>query len=437
VDPDSSFFVGAGVDSVDVLFVIPNFGWAADLQTVLGAAGPALFGEILADTGLHVGVVSTDMGTMGSPEIYCEDPEDGDDGVLLHTPPEPGAGCESDYPAFLTGPDASLAEDFGCVTSIGVGGCSWQQPHAAMEKALTVHAAAGGPNEGFLRSDALLAVVWVDFDDDCSTNDAQMFSDDESLGPVRMRCTINETDRIRPPSEFADVLASLKPGRPELLLAAGFLGLPRDLVPPEITPDALDAVLADPRMTHEIDYSPEGGGATRIHACDPDDGDLVYAFPSRRPIELIERVLALGGGADLESVCALDWGEGAARLGRAIESQRLRAGGRCTSAALADAGGTPIRCALYDTRPGGGACEGDAVIDRGLVGGDRACEICQVGETGTDAFGMDVSACPGDRGWSYEPAPEVCDGTGRVVFTSGSEPGGDAILWLECRWPAS
>ena len=90
---------------------------------------------------VHVGVVSTDMGAGAHYVPSCD--VEGDDGVLLHDP-GPFVGCADAYPAFLTfdaeSSNDAMRIDFECLVTLGAGGCGWEQPFAAFEKAVTVHA---------------------------------------------------------------------------------------------------------------------------------------------------------------------------------------------------------------------------------------------------------------------------------------------------------
>jgi hypothetical protein len=112
---------------------------------------------------MHIGVISTDMGTGGYTVETCSDPVDGDDGILQHDPNPSMPGCDSVYPGFLSyssdEPDPGaidwLATSFGCIAVLGTDGCGFEQPLNASRKALVDH--RGGANAGFLRSDSLLA----------------------------------------------------------------------------------------------------------------------------------------------------------------------------------------------------------------------------------------------------------------------------------------
>jgi hypothetical protein len=181
---------------------------------------------------LHVGVVSSDLGTQGVEVAGCDEPSNGDDGLLnpirngvamqAHLPWAPrrsGATaapegfrpstCESDpqqFPAFIKycsnsadwscetpGRNAStrnagvFADWFECNAGLYVNGCRLGQPLEAIWRALVQKDARDipgniSPNAGFIRSDALLAIVVLSDKDDGSTRDC---AHDEGFSATR------------------------------------------------------------------------------------------------------------------------------------------------------------------------------------------------------------------------------------------------------------
>lgn len=163
--------------------------------------------------------------------------------------------------------------------------------------------------------------------------------------------------------------------------------------------------------------------------CESDHGP---GLPGRRVTEPVRDLLAAGAGGVVQSHCENDWSGPIAAFEDAIRA-RVRAH-RCTSASLGRAG--PVRCALFETRADDGACEGSARIDRGVVGSRRVCEVCQLGETQADAFGLDVSSCSGEEGWSHAGSVDECGDAARIDFTAGAGPRRDVTAYLDCLWPA-
>ena len=253
--------VGGNRD-VDILFVIDNSGsMGAEQQALVDKFGSFITQLEALEGGLpnvQIGVISTDVGVGGVSIVGCEG--NGDDGVLQAG--VQAAGCSGpqgaryiqnfatenatrqiNYPANQT-----LKETFSCIARVGVHGCGFEQPLESMRRALD---GSRQQNLGFLREDALLAIIFVTDEDDCSVKNARMFegtpltSIDEPLGPLAsFRCfdfgvTCDEPTRTagvktncKPRSnspymhevqEYIDFVFGLK-NDPSKILVAGIVG---------------------------------------------------------------------------------------------------------------------------------------------------------------------------------------------------------------------
>lgn len=206
-DPDSiAFDAGPPLDAfapkgVDVLFVIDNSGSMAEEQASL-ALGIDSFVTTLATANggelpsIQIGVVSTNLGA--GPFNISNCTGTGDNGDLLSAPNGKCTAPDGAFISDLINPDSSrqrnytgdLADVFGCIAEIGIDGCGFEQPLESMRRALDNNA----NNAGFLRADALLAVVIVSDEDDCSTSNTNMFDTSQNdindpLGPLTsFRC---------------------------------------------------------------------------------------------------------------------------------------------------------------------------------------------------------------------------------------------------------
>jgi len=127
---------------------------------------------------LHLGVVTADAGTRGTwdssgPALgtgpgSCT--SEGDRGELRRAPAI-DAGFAGNFLIDLAHPDGtrernytgSLADAFAQLADVGAAGCTFPRPLEAMQRAL-----ASPANEGFRRPGALLAVMLLTNDDDCS-----------------------------------------------------------------------------------------------------------------------------------------------------------------------------------------------------------------------------------------------------------------------------
>jgi hypothetical protein len=85
----------------------------------------------------------------------------GDNGALIH----PGQ-CNMPHP-WIEKTDPSPATLFSCAAALGTGGPSDEMPLSSMRDAFEERI-ADGTNAGFLRPDALLAVVFLTDENDCS-----------------------------------------------------------------------------------------------------------------------------------------------------------------------------------------------------------------------------------------------------------------------------
>src|SRR5262249_38732614 len=81
----------------------------------------------------------------------------------------------------------TLADTFSLMTKMGAGGCGFEQPLAAMRAALDHNPS----NVGFLRPQAVLGVVFLTDEDDCSAKSTMLFGPDSGLlGALQsFRCT--------------------------------------------------------------------------------------------------------------------------------------------------------------------------------------------------------------------------------------------------------
>jgi hypothetical protein len=261
-----------------MLFVVDNSNTMQNEQEKLATNFPILH-QALGSTldrmpDLHIGVVTTDLGAGGHQIPHCVG--SGDEGILgraggvnlaeqclgagqrymVDVEPE---GCTIDRDAsgaclendctqqhcddMAVGDETlALAEDgrgcprcrnfqgppqsqFSCMAQVGVEGCGFEQQLEAMRRALDENEVP--QNESFLRPDALLVVVFVTDEDDCSASDPQTLFDpdpsqnriDSTLGFLNsfrcfefgVTCDINERTVMGPrqdcqPRDDADAL---------------------------------------------------------------------------------------------------------------------------------------------------------------------------------------------------------------------------------------
>jgi hypothetical protein len=192
---------------VDMLFVIDSSSSAGPLQANLLYNFPAMISALSASAGglpsLQLAVITADMGAGDGSIAGCSAGE-GDAGLFRWSANTPcAATLMSPDTTFIWNLDSTanykgtLSDAFACLAAVGTKGCSFQQPLAAIARAL----GADGrrlPDEsrGFLRPDAFLYVAIVTGEDDCSVPAGSVLFDtkvnatlDSMLGPpTHYRC---------------------------------------------------------------------------------------------------------------------------------------------------------------------------------------------------------------------------------------------------------
>jgi hypothetical protein len=174
------------LNQVDILFMIDNSPSMSAMQTELKARFGDFF-QVFQDLStqgtnadLHIGVVTSDFGAGDTPGGGCTASPGGDQGKLQAKGIQADTTCQVptggtpfiSYAFKANGgtPDSNLpaGQDlvgtFTCMASVGAGGCGFEHQLESVLAALKNNPA----NTGFLRPDALLAIVFVTNEDDGS-----------------------------------------------------------------------------------------------------------------------------------------------------------------------------------------------------------------------------------------------------------------------------
>ncbi len=98
---------------------------------------------------------------------------------------------ENGWPRCRNYTGETLEQVIGCISTLGTGGCGFEQSLEAMYKALNPSNTA---NDGFMRDSARLGVFFLTDEDDCSTKNSELFNPEgglsDALGPLTdFRCT--------------------------------------------------------------------------------------------------------------------------------------------------------------------------------------------------------------------------------------------------------
>ncbi len=333
---------------------------------------------------LHIGVVSSDLGVGSFAGIAGLDScsAQGDRGILQHqardptcTPPKDRyisyRDGETNIPGESSDPIEHLKQAFGCIARLGTGGCGFEQPLEAARLALDTR------NPGFLRESALLAVVLITDEDDCSARDSQLFdprqtSIDSPLGPLHsfrcfehgFECDINDRTKVGPRrdcrpagrflwdlSRYVDFFRRLKPAH-RLVFAA----------------------ISGP--TGRVAVGRDGNNPTLEPSCQSSAG---VAAPALRIEQVVE---AFGDDGHFSSICAGDFGPAMSAIGKKLQG---RIGDQCIDNTLLTAEGT-VACEAGDSFSPGKACKASC-LER------VSCELIE-GRSTDLAHGKKVDRCP-------------------------------------------
>jgi hypothetical protein len=349
---------------VDVLFMVDNSAEVVKAQAKLVDAFPAFIAALDQSTGgrpnLHVAIVSSDMGA-GSTTNGCSG--NGQAGLFQTAPKRivNGALCDT----MLTGGarfieyvngntnanyTGDIADVFSCIAPLGEDGCGFEQSLLSLTHALGADNfdASGVPrppaeNAGFLRSNAILAIVMVTNEDDCSAPGgaaSELFSDTAAaslaspFGPgTGYRCNefghlcgsppappprlppdgdygatvalqdcvpAEDQGRLIPVSAFEAALKALKPDPANQILVAAITG-----VYPTTYTVGWSSVAAR--------ISNDPGWPAVKHSCVGSDAS--FADPAVRISALTHR---FGARGLLESICDGDFRPAMQRIGAAI-----------------------------------------------------------------------------------------------------------------------
>jgi len=171
--------------NVDILFMVDTSSSMRLLQQGLIAGFPTLMETLSGLPGglpnLHVAVISSDMGAGDGSVANC-DSTGGDNGIFQYagnivppatTPCDTTLAMGATYISNVNGVKnytaPNIADVFTCIAALGEAGCGFEHQFASVLRALGADgASAPAENQGFVRSDALLAIVLVTNEDDCS-----------------------------------------------------------------------------------------------------------------------------------------------------------------------------------------------------------------------------------------------------------------------------
>jgi hypothetical protein len=318
------------ISAVDLVVMVDNSGSMREEQEALARWFPDLIRELVAPSDadgdrlpdhapaddLHIGVISQDLGTAWYYVSTCPRPGGGDRGCFLHAPDPAAHGCAPAYPRFLERDSSNADEydadrmgtDFACIATLGTDGCGFEQQIEAARRALVENTAPGGCNEGFLRPDSLLGVIWVSDENDGSVDPAhpEMFdpSRNADLGHLNIRTFLHQEMLLGVDSLF-ERLYVLRLLHDDRMVLGMIVGVPLDVRACAGYGDELDGCLDVLAMREMINPAESN---ELVPSCNTAMG---LAYPPRRFVELAQM---WGRDAYVGSICRDDWSDAVAAI---------------------------------------------------------------------------------------------------------------------------
>jgi hypothetical protein len=198
---------------LDVLFLIDDSSLMKVAQDKLIQGFPTLMARLQDPPGLpniHIAVVSSDMGA-GDGSIPGCNATNGKNGVFQYSPRSPCTATSLDPGATyianaggIPNYNGNIADVFACIAALGETGCTFEHQFAAVTRALGIDGLGAAPaeNQGFIRPDALLAVVLLTNEDDCSASPGSSTSPNGRIPLFDTSANTNLASQLGPPRDF-------------------------------------------------------------------------------------------------------------------------------------------------------------------------------------------------------------------------------------------
>jgi hypothetical protein len=175
-------FVGPINSKVDILFMVDNSSEMTAMQRKLYDQIPSFLSVLdglPARPDVHIAVVSSDMGAPGDANSSIGCTTAGDQGEFHSTPVGTCTGTTLAYGSTFISDDGAgnvnytdpqgIGDVLQCIMLLGDRGCGFEHQLASIDRALGADGLAPPAiNAGFLRPDALLAIIILTNEDDCS-----------------------------------------------------------------------------------------------------------------------------------------------------------------------------------------------------------------------------------------------------------------------------
>jgi hypothetical protein len=350
------------IRDIDLLFMVDNSPSMKESQVNLQRNFTSLLEELKKLPGglpnLHIGVVSSDLGAGSRPLANGGCPRPGGDRGIFQTKPD----CHLDASSrFISSFDnqthnnfsGSIETTFGCMANVGVQGCGYE--HQLQATRVALYESITPENKGFLRQDALLAIVLLTDEDDCSAStDTDLFVDDASfpMTTASFRCSQvghlcngapppissydqplesctandNQSSRLIKVQEIVESIKALK-RRPDQILVSGIVGWPHD------------------PTGARYRYTTTMQGVDVVPICQSQNGEAAVGLRLKAFVD------SFGASGSLFSICTDDFAPIMKQIGQKLAG---RLGNMCLKGPLADTSpepGVQPNCQVVDRIP--------------------------------------------------------------------------------------
>jgi hypothetical protein len=385
---------------LDVLFMVDNSSSVEKEQVNLRANVPRFVDALAALPGglpdLHLAVVSSDMG-VGNSSIPGCNASGGDNGVFhwavgpspLNICTATGLAADAHYISTTGGanPQANFTGDLTavlqCLLPLGSAGCGFEQPLRSVARALGADGfAPPAENQGFLRPEAILGIVLLTNEDDCSaaqdsfydvTSNTNLASPLGPPGDFRCSefghlCDGAKPRRLAPTGQITDTVSydNCVPAEEQgqLMRVADFAAGVKALKPDPAS-QIVVASIQGPVTPYQVHWkapavTTDGPWPNVTHSCTAPDG--AFADPGVRMQAFAEH---FGGNGLVYSICEANYGPALNTIANTM-GQQFR--DKCIAGPITDRDRDPTNglqpdCAVVDHAPNG---SGTGTVDTTL-----------------------------------------------------------------------
>ena len=320
-----------GPIKLDLLFMLDDSPSMSEEQANLARNFPRLIDALKTMPSgfpdLHLGVVSSDLGTGNSSVPGVCGTSMGDRGALQA---RPGCGLDDDARPYLvseaggsvTNFTGDISEVFACMAKLGTLGCGFEHQMQAVRMALSGFIP---DNQGFLRPDAHLAVVLVTDEDDCSAPaDSTMYDGVVQEIDSSLRCSIagHLCNGVPPPTEvFSTPLANCTAapdGGGQLIPVQTFIDEMRRLRTQSVSVSVIAGwPQEETGATYRIGYGEDGlrpDALSSLAICRSANGAAAVG------LRLKQFVDAFGAAGKIISICQDDFSDAMGQIGDLINT---------------------------------------------------------------------------------------------------------------------